>query len=296
MAASRVRAIQAAILRWYRRNGRDLPWRRTRDPYAILVAEIMLQQTQVDRVIPKYVLFLARFPTAGALARARLRDVLRVWSGLGYNARARRLWECARAVVNEHRGRVPGDVAALQRLPGIGRYTAAAIACFAFDAPEAIVETNSRRVLTRALDGTESVGERRVWELARRSLPAPNAHDWNQALMDVGALVCRPLPRCAACPIARHCRGRHVLERKPPSKPRPPRAPSPPYAGSRRFFRGRIVSALARVRSLSLEALGRQVKPGFDKTELPWLKHLLVALRRDGLVALDLKRKRAALP
>src|SRR5205807_5872195 len=134
------------VLSWYRRHGRDLPWRRTRAAYRVLVSEVMLQQTQVERVIPKYRAFLKRFPSLSSLARAPLADVLRAWSGLGYNGRARRLWMCARTVVAEHGGRLPRDVAVLKTLPGIGRYTAGALASFAFGASAPAVDTNVRRV------------------------------------------------------------------------------------------------------------------------------------------------------
>ena len=284
--------LRRSILRWYRRAARDLPWRWTRDPYAILVSEIMLQQTQVVRVIPKYRAFLKRFPTLASLAAAPLADVLRVWSGLGYNGRARRLWECARSAVAQHGGRLPRDAAALALLPGIGRYTAGAIASFAFGERVAAVDTNVRRVLGRAIDGADDVGDRRAWELAELALPKNAAGEWNQAVMDVGALFCRPVPKCSVCPARAVCRGRSLARidrlRTPPKQPR--------FAGSRRFFRGRVVAALAIAPALSLLELGEQVKDGFGKTDLPWLEDLLASLQRDGLVAVDLARRRVRLP
>ena len=285
----KVVALRRAILRWYRRAARDLPWRRTRDPYAILVSEIMLQQTQVSRVIPKYRSFMKRFPTLSALAKATLADVLRAWSGLGYNGRARRLWECARAAVRDHRGALPRDADALRGLPGIGRYTAGAVASVAFGARTPAVDTNVRRVLGRALDGADGTTDRRAWELAELALPSRAAGEWNQAVMDVGALFCRPMPKCASCPARRACRGASVAGRT--RAPAPKRARQQPYAGSRRFFRGRIVATLTSVPALSLLDLGEQVKPGFQKTDVPWLRELVTDLQRDGLVALDRKRR-----
>jgi A/G-specific adenine glycosylase len=284
--------LRRSIIRWYRRAARDLPWRRTNDPYSILVSEVMLQQTQVVRVIPKYRSFLKRFPTLASLARAPLADVLRAWSGLGYNGRARRLWECARSAVAQHAGKLPRDVATLASLPGIGRYTAGAVASFAFGARVAAVDTNVRRVLGRVIDGADGVDDRRAWELAELALPKGAAGEWNQALMDVGASFCRPVPKCAACPARGVCRGRLLARpdrvRMLPQQPR--------FDGSRRFFRGRIVAALASAPALSLLELGEQVKDGFGKTDLPWLEDLLTSLQRDGLVAVDRARRSVRLP
>ena len=292
--------FRRAVVRWYRRSGRDLPWRRTSDPYAILVSEVMLQQTQVDRVIPKYRAFLRRFPTLRALARAPLADVLRLWSGLGYNGRARRLWDCAREVVANHGGRLPKDCSALMKLPGIGRYTAGAVTAFAYGIRSAAVDTNVRRVLSRAIDGVDSTDERRAWELAELVLPRSAAGEWNQALMDVGALYCRPAPKCDACPARSVCRGRaaalagRAKARDGRAKPRPPQPER--FVGSRRFYRGRIVNALALVPSLTLLRLGEQVKNGFGESDLPWLEDVLGGLVRDGLVVVDRQRKKARLP
>ena len=196
--------LRRLVVRWYRCHGRDLPWRRSHDPYAILVSEIMLQQTQVSRVIPKYQEFLKRFSTVRALARAKLRDVLRCWSGLGYNRRARNLWQCAREVIASHAGRMPRDTDALNSLPGIGRYTAGAIASFAFGAREAAVDTNVRRVLSRAMLGIDRADDATAWRLATDVLPK-DAATWNHALMDIGAMFCRAKPNCAECPLRGAC-------------------------------------------------------------------------------------------
>jgi A/G-specific adenine glycosylase len=291
---TRIGEVRRAIRGWYRTNARDLPWRRTSDPYRILVSEIMLQQTQVQRVIPKYRAFLVRFPTLRALATASLADVLRMWSGLGYNVRAKRLWECARFVVAHHGSRIPSDIETLRALPGIGRYTASAVASFAFGAHEAVADVNVRRVLARALLGRESIDDATAWWLAERALPRDHASTWSQALMDVGARFCRPVPDCAACPARRACassaRGSAPAIRERNVKR------SEKFVGSRRYYRGRVVRALARARSLRLHVLGEQVKAGFATTDLPWLRSLLADLEREGLIALNARHDRAALP
>ncbi|NCA15066.1 MAG: A/G-specific adenine glycosylase, partial [Proteobacteria bacterium] len=185
-------------------------WRRTRDPYAILVAEAMLQQTQVDRVRPKWEAFLAAFPTLRALADAPRADVIRAWAGLGYNRRAVALHEIAQTVTGSGAETLPASVEALRALPGIGPYTAGAIACFAFGLPEPVLDTNVRRVLDRiyAIEASPGVpADRHGWAMARAALP-PDAdvYDWNQALMDLGATICvARAPRCGACPVRESC-------------------------------------------------------------------------------------------
>lgn len=208
-------AVAERLLAWYRRARRDLPWRRSRDPYAVWVSEVMLQQTQVDRVADYFPRFMDRFPTVEHLARAAEPDVLRLWEGLGYYRRARQLHAAAKRVVAEHGATVPRAIAALRGLPGIGRYTAAAILSIAFDEPEPIVEANSRRVIARLaghaapLDGPG--GDEPIWELARTLVPARDAGRFNQALMDLGAMICTPdRPRCADCPLERLCEARRT--------------------------------------------------------------------------------------
>jgi A/G-specific adenine glycosylase len=205
-----VRPFRRALLRWYERHHRDLPWRRTRDPYAVWVAETMLQQTRSETVAAHYTRFLRRFPTVRALARARETDVLALWSGLGYYSRARNLRLAARVLVARHRGRLPADAAALDRLPGVGRYTAAAVASIAFDVPAPLVDGNVARVLARvfAVEGptrSAPIAER-LWALAERLVPRARPGDWNQALMELGATLCAPRePDCARCPIRPRC-------------------------------------------------------------------------------------------
>jgi len=205
-----VKAVRRALLAWYRRNRRDLPWRRTRDPYAIWISETMLQQTRVETVIPYYERFLARFPDVRTLADADADDVLGEWAGLGYYSRARNLQAAAKQVAESHDGRVPDDVDSLRELPGIGRYTAGALASIAFDRPEPIVDGNVARVLSRLLGIREEIKQpavvKRLWEEAAGLAEGPSPGDLNQALMELGALVCVPgEPRCGACPLRRHC-------------------------------------------------------------------------------------------
>jgi len=201
--------VRRRLGRWYARAKRDLPWRRIRDPYAVWVSEVMLQQTQVERVKEFFVRFMRRFPAVGDLARAREAEVLKHWEGLGYYRRARQLHAAAKAVVTEHDGVFPASLEGLRALPGIGRYTAGAIASIAFDLPAPIVEANSRRVLAR-LAGHErpvgGAGDEPIWEIAEALVPRRGAGIFNQALMDLGAMICTPdQPRCTACPVASAC-------------------------------------------------------------------------------------------
>ena len=238
VGAGSARRFRARLLRWFARHGRDLPWRRTRDPYAVLVSEVMLQQTQVSRVAEFYPRFLARFPSVEALARARPKAVREAWDGLGYYARATNLHALARVVSRERNGELPSDPDDLVRLPGVGRYTASAVAAFAYEQPVAAVDTNVARVVRRvfqdsgewgvARDGARRnrgphrreplptpLSQRKIWELAAALVPKNGKTAWrfNQALMELGALVCRPRkPRCPECPVRGHCRtGRRAV-------------------------------------------------------------------------------------
>ncbi|MBI4954811.1 MAG: A/G-specific adenine glycosylase [Myxococcales bacterium] len=204
-----VRALGA----WYDAAARPLPWRATRDPYAVWVSEVMLQQTRVETVVPYYGRFLARFPTAAALGAAPLEEVLAAWSGLGYYRRARALWLAAREVCERWRGRLPGSAAELATLSGVGPYTAGAVASIAFDAQEPLVDGNVARVLSRlaAIDEPTAAGagRRALWELARALVPARAPGRFNQALMELGATLCTPArPACGRCPVASLCAAR----------------------------------------------------------------------------------------
>ncbi len=207
--------IRRQLLRWFDRHARDLPWRRTRDPYAIWVSEVMLQQTQVASVIPYFERFLVEFPSVAALAAADEQAVLRLWEGLGYYRRARDLHRAARQVMAEHDGRLPDDPARLRALPGFGRYTANAVLSQAFDRRLPIVEANSRRVLCRLLavreDPQQPAVQERLWQAAERLLPVKRPGTFNQALMELGALVCTPAaPHCPRCPVAAACAARRL--------------------------------------------------------------------------------------
>jgi A/G-specific adenine glycosylase len=227
-----VKALRGALLRWYDANHRDLPWRRRSDAYAIWLSEAMLQQTRVETVIPYYQRFLSRFPDVQALADADSEMVYEMWAGLGYYSRARNLHATAKVVAHEMEGEFPGDAEELRRLPGIGRYTAGAIASIAFDRPEPLVDGNVARVFARLFGVREDIAGKavveRLWETAADLAEGPRPGDLNQALMELGATICTPRgPRCMACPVARACDARAqgdaeslpVKTRKKPPRP-----------------------------------------------------------------------------
>ena len=218
------------LLNWYRETRADLPWRRDPSPYQVWLSEIMLQQTQVKVVIPYYWRFISAFPTVEALAAAPLDDVLKLWEGLGYYSRARNLHRAANIIVSEHGGELPSDVPALRELPGIGPYTAGAIASIAFGRPVPLLDGNVIRVFARLLDLDEDISRsatrEKLWRVADDWLPAGDAGAYNQALMELGQRVCRPQnPQCGECPIRSHCRAwsagtqsqRPVRAKRPPT-------------------------------------------------------------------------------
>jgi A/G-specific adenine glycosylase len=237
------------LLDWYRQNGRTLPWRGHPDPYAVWVSEIMLQQTRVEAVISYFRRWMERFPTIEDLAHASEQDVLNLWEGLGYYSRARNLHKAARLVMQQHGGELPRDPDALRRLPGIGRYTAGAIASMAFGMDQPTLDGNLRRVLARVFDVSEpadsAAGEKILWGLAARHLPKGRAGDYNQALMDLGAAVCLPKnPHCLLCPVADLCKARRlgIQERRPVLKPRK-KTPHYVHAAGVIVRRGRVLLA-----------------------------------------------------
>jgi A/G-specific adenine glycosylase len=195
-----------ALLAWYGVNARDLPWRHSRDPYAIWISEIMLQQTQVATVLPRYSAWLQRFPDVAALAAAESNAVMKAWEGLGYYRRARLLHEAAKVVIERHGGRFPAAFADICALPGIGRSTAGAISAFCFDTPTPVLDGNVKRVLRRWY-GLPAAADKQLWTLAQRAIAGADAPAiWNQAMMEIGALVCLPRrPACTACPVQDCC-------------------------------------------------------------------------------------------
>ncbi|HEX6031358.1 MAG TPA: A/G-specific adenine glycosylase [Tepidiformaceae bacterium] len=271
------------LSRWFCLHGRhSLPWRLTRDPYAVLVSEVMLQQTQVDRVLPYYHWWLERWPTVEVLAASSPAEVIREWAGLGYNRRALNLHRAAQTVVERHAGTFPRHLNTLRTLPGVGPYTAAAIASFAFEQRVPLADTNIARVLARTQLGLASnrgISASTLNAAAHRLLPARNARDHNLALMDLGALVCTSRgPSCDTCPIRRHCAW-HASGRPEPNATA---TPSPRFETTARYARGRIIHAL-------------RIHPSLDEPSLaallpahhhPNLSTYLSALSRDGLVTL----------
>ncbi len=228
--AEKIARVRKRLLEWYGRSRRDLPWRRSRDPYAIWVAEIMLQQTRVAVVAERYQAFLARFPTLASLAQAAEQEVLALWSGLGYYRRARMLHQAARLVANQRQGNLPARAAELRLLPGIGAYTAAAVASIAYGEPVAVVDGNVERVLCRlegwkagSRAGGGSQVRRKCEELAGKLVDPERPGDFNQALMELGATVCLPRnPQCLVCPVAQDCKtqGEHDTAPRPPMQSR----------------------------------------------------------------------------
>ena len=292
------RALHDAVASWYARNARVLPWRGAADPYAVLVSEVMLQQTQVERVIPKYRAFLDAFPTLQALAGAQPADVIRLWAGMGYNGRAVRLHRLAREVVDNHGGELPRSAAELRRLPGIGPYTAAAIASFAFGEATAVLDTNVYRVLSRVVHGIDAPARDALHPLAESLLPQADdpiaPADWHQALMDVGATLCTARqPRCMLCPLRPLCAAApHLQSGNDPalaeaSVPYAPRQSR--FQGSARYFRGRIVDHLREQPDEGAEepALDTVLRDAEAASGAPCpvsLADLLAALERDGLI------------
>ncbi len=291
-------AARAAVLAWFDVCGRALAFRTSRDPYAILVSEVMAQQTQIGRVVEAWGRFLERFPTVESLAAATPADVLRAWQGMGYDRRALNLRRAARAIVEEHGGRVPSEVAVLERLPGIGPYTARAVASIAFGARVGAVDTNVRRVLGRVLGGAAGPTMAGPWlqAAADRAVDPNRPGDWTHAVMDVGATLCRPAnPRCEACPLAVWCRfaaegaagdtptrAHSSAANGIGSRRLRPRPPPPPFATTTRWLRGRIVDRLRAADGSAWTTLD----PPIGTLDSTAVRSALAALGRDGVVVL----------
>jgi A/G-specific adenine glycosylase len=294
--------VQSALLTWHSEHGLHAPWRESGDPYEVLVAAVMAQQTQMSRVMPAYERFIAAFPTLEDLARASTADVIRAWAGMGYNQRALRLHRAARTIAAEG---WPRDAEALARIEGIGPFTAAIIASFAFGQPAACVDTNVRRVLGR-LAGEERIGVRALQRLADSAIPAQHPAEWNQAVMDYGAKVCLPRPKCGECVVAQLCawramnegRGLKVAEERTPLIPARRRRPPPErYEASRRYFRGRTIDILRGLppgERIAVSALAPLLANGHAAPDQDDVRALIDGLIRDGLAALhDMDREPA---
>ena len=284
--------IRETLLSWFEGNARDLPWRRTRDPWRVLVSEVMLQQIQVKRAVPFYERFLERFPNVEDLADAPLAEAIRVWEDLGRYRRVVYLHKTARIVADEHGGSVPTDPEELVKLPGIGPYTAGAVACFAYERDVAFLDTNMRRVLQRLFFGVETPTERDLLKIAGELVPPGRGWRWNQALMETGALICTARrPACEDCPLRDGCRARsETLSSGWPQPVR--RTPTFRYEDSNRYYRGRVLAALredsrAGGDGLALHEVGRRLKHPFDEDDARWLHAAVESLCKDGLARIS---------
>lgn len=295
--------FRKALLAWYRKNGRDLPWRRATDPYHVLVSEQMLQQTQVDRVIPKYFAFLERFPTVQALAEAPQAEVLRLWAGLGYNSRAMRLHQLAQIVMGQYGGRIPSEIAELRALPGIGAYSAGAVRTFGHRLPASFLDINIKRILHRVFAGPEypdwTMTEAEFDAMAAELAPTDaDAYDYHQGLMDVGSLFCGSASTdCGACPLVGQCRTRIALEAMPlllaeGRRQKAGRKKKEPFKESTRFLRGRVVDKLRHhPDGLTQEELLAELE-AIGVPRLERLPEVLLALTTEGLLSQEADRYR----
>jgi A/G-specific adenine glycosylase len=286
LATVDVAAVREALVDWYETDHRSFPWRETTDPYEILVSEVMSQQTQLDRVVPAWEAFLDRWPTVEALTGADRAEVVGFWTehSLGYNNRAKYLHEAARQVVEEYDGEFPETPSTLQELMGVGPYTANAVASFAFNDGDAVVDTNVKRVLYRAFDVPDD--DAAFEETAVRLMPEGESRVWNNALMELGGVACEKTPACdeADCPWRGQC---HAYQTGDFTAPDVPTQPS--FEGSRRQFRGRVVRVLGEYDELALDDLGPRVRVDYDPNGdqgREWLRDLVSDLVDDGLVEL----------
>ena len=293
--------VRAALLAWFAANGRDLPWRRTRDPYSVLVSEVMLQQIQVPRAIPFYQTFLERFPTIHALAEAPLAEAIRVWGDLGRYRRVVNLHRTARIVVEKHGGELPRDVETLRQLPGVGPYTAGAVACFAFEQDVAFIDTNMRRVLHRLFLGVDipkpQATDAEIERIAIAAVPIGRGWNLNQGLMDFGAALCTARrPSCDSCPVREQCRAFPAIESAVATLRRSP-VPTKPayrYEESNRYYRGRVLARLREHSSgddadegIRLHDLGAEVRPRYTEADVTWLYGVVESLAKDGLAVAE---------
>ena len=280
-------AVREALIAWYEADHRDYPWRQTDDPYEILVSEVMSQQTQLDRVVEAWEDFLERWPTAADLAAADRADVVGFWTGhsLGYNNRAKYLHEAAQQVEKGYAGEFPSTPDELQELMGVGPYTANAVASFAFNNGDAVVDTNVKRVLYRAFDVPDD--DAAFEAVADELLPEADSRVWNNAIMELGGVACGKQPRCdeAGCPWRSWCHAYEIGDFTAPDVPTQPQ-----FEGSRRQMRGRVVATLGEFDALTLDELGPRVRVDYTpdgEYGRKWLRQLVSDLESDGLVAMD---------
>lgn len=292
-ADEHIEAMRESLLTWYEQEGRSFPWRDAEEPWAILVLEVMSQQTQLDRIEEPWAAFLERWPTPAALADGPPAEIIAFWSehSLGYNRRAEYLHRAATHIVDAWGGTIREDPAELQELTGVGPYTAHALASFAFESPHAVVDTNVERVLYRVLGVEDGVAA-----VADALLPADRPADWNNAVMDLGAGVCTSNPACdaAPCPWREQC-----VAYASGTFDTPETATQSTFEGSRRQYRGRIVRTLAHRGPLELDTLGAAIRDEYEPDGDPgrvWLRDVLGDLADDGLVALDTESATVSLP
>lgn len=270
--------IQESILKWYAHHKRNLPWRTTKEPYHIVVSELMLQQTQVDRVIPKYFSFLKKFPTIKKLAQASAAKVIDEWAGLGYNRRALYMHKFAQDVVRDFCGKIPEDREQLMKLPGIGPYTSQAIRCFGFHKDVPVVDINIKRIYSRFFfkgEGTEN----ELQNIAREMVPIGKGVEWNNALMDFGSLVCEDKPKCDSCPLTSYC---SAFNAGVPEKYVKPKTQSR-FIGSNRYYRSLVIKELRKAENFSAPLQKIQKLKPADKSD-KWFGKILTTLLKDGLI------------
>ncbi len=290
MKKTNLARVHALLLNWYKINGRTaLPWRRSSSPYYTLVSEFMAQQTQIERVIPKFEEFVRHFPDVAALAQAPAAAVLRAWKGLGYNSRAIRLKQVAEVVIRTHDGAIPSEKQALEQLPGIGPYTAAAIRVFAFKIDDAAIDTNVRRVVGRLFFGERVSANvaREIDRMAASIVPPGRADDWHSALMDLGSTICNARsPKCLLCPLQSQCISAPIdtasLQRRRAGSTPPVR-----YETTARYARGRLIDRLRELppgERISLLDLRRDLEPVLADRSSDDVSALVSALEKDGLI------------
>lgn len=293
----KILSFRRRVITWYRAHGRTLPWRATHDPYKILVSEIMLQQTQVDRVKDRYRLWLKQFPTVQALAQASQGEVLKAWAGLGYNRRALALHDIAQRIVREFNGEFPHSVEKLMELKGIGRYTASAIAAFAYRQPVPVVDTNIKRILGRVFFGFRRLAELRdtdepFWILKEKIVPnGSTAYDLNQGLMDFGATVCTAKqPSCQICPLQSICASYpEILDASADQLRVKTKRSEPTYFGyPRRIWRGKILTYVhslpANHSTVTTQTIGKHIQADWTPQRGAWLNQVLETMEKDRLI------------